>query len=92
MENEYLDIIPQRKKRKVTIKAVFQRFPVQKVLHVYANGKEIPFKFEKETGIITITPYENLSNGYHTLNVVVQNKNGNHQQESEPFHGYEYLV
>lgn len=42
-QSEYLDIIPQRKKRKVTIKAVFQRFPVQKVLHVYANGKEIPF-------------------------------------------------
>jgi len=50
----------------------------QKTIYVDLDGKELPFKFDNKTGTITITPSENLTNGDHTLNVIVQNKNGNH--------------
>ncbi len=49
---------------------------------VYINGKEQGFSFNRKTGRITVTPYDNLAQGYHRLTAQVRNSNGN---SSGPF-------
>lgn len=47
-------------------------------IRIYVDGKEEGFSFNAKTGVIKITPGEELSNGFHQLTARVRNKNNNH--------------
>jgi N-acetylmuramoyl-L-alanine amidase len=49
---------------------------------VYINGKEQGFAYNRNTGRITVTPYDALAQGYHRLTAQVRNSAGN---SSAPF-------
>jgi N-acetylmuramoyl-L-alanine amidase len=42
------------------------------------DNDTIKTEFDKSTGIISFTPASDLTNGKHLLDVIVENKNGNH--------------
>jgi N-acetylmuramoyl-L-alanine amidase len=44
---------------------------------VEIDRKKVAFDYDTTSGIISYTPQENLSNGNHTLEVIVENRNGN---------------
>jgi len=52
---------------------------------VFVNDEEQGFAFNRQTGRITVTPYQDLSQGYHHLRAQVRNSNGN---SSAPFSMY----
>ena len=54
-------------------------------IRVYVDGKEEGFSFNAKTGLVRVTPGEELTNGYHLLSARVRNKNVNH---SFPFAKY----
>ncbi len=44
---------------------------------VYIDGKDQGIAYNRNTGRITVTPYDALSQGYHLLTAQVRNSNGN---------------
>ena len=52
---------------------------------VYIDGSEQGFTFNRKTGKITVSPFAELSQGYHHLTAQVRNSNGN---SSAPFELY----
>ncbi|MCB2203396.1 N-acetylmuramoyl-L-alanine amidase [bacterium] len=52
---------------------------------VYIDGNEQGFTFNRKTGKITVSPFTELSQGYHHLTAQVRNSNGN---SSAPFELY----
>ncbi len=52
---------------------------------VYIDGGEQGFTFNRKTGKITVSPFTELSQGYHHLTAQVRNSNGN---SSAPFELY----
>lgn len=55
---------------------------VDESIRVYINGKEHGYSFNRKTGKIAITPFAQLSQGYHHLTAQVRNRSGN---SSAPF-------
>jgi N-acetylmuramoyl-L-alanine amidase len=49
-----------------------------KTIEVKLDKKEIEFKYDSKTNIISFTPHEKLKNGEHLLDITVENMNGNH--------------
>ncbi|MBN1447880.1 MAG: N-acetylmuramoyl-L-alanine amidase [Bacteroidetes bacterium] len=58
---------------------------VDESILVYIDGKEQGFTFNRKTGKIIVSPFTELSQGYHHLTAQVRNSNGN---SSAPFERY----
>jgi len=55
---------------------------VDESIRVYIDGKEQGYAFNRQTGQIAVSPFAELSQGYHHLTAQVRNRNGN---SSGPF-------
>lgn len=55
-----------------------------KTLTVKIDGKDAPFSVDRDSGVITCLPVEDLANGDHRLEVILRNGNGNSSLPFEP--------